>query len=52
MVMYFWISSILAVAVTETPFSCPSIVPCWMAVKTSLQLMDVGSAPRARKKPM
>ena len=35
-----------------TPFSWPSMVPCWMAVNTSLQFMEVGSAPRARKKPM
>ena len=35
-----------------TPFSWPSIVPCWMAVNTSLQFMEVGSAPRARKNPM
>ena len=52
MVMYCWISSILADLVTEQPFSWPSMVFCWMAVNTSLQLMAVGLAPRALNTPI
>ena len=40
------------VAVMLTPFSWPSMTPCCRFVKTSLQLVELGTAPKALKKLM